>query len=106
MCTARIEVTDTVFVDGHGTEPDSVRYLLRAPKEVDSLQWQPSGLFADARADSQWVTVSCNDTLKVYLTAWYDTANLIRWTEPGYLARHTAYNFVPSPTLGDFCHPR
>lgn len=106
VCSARIVVTDTVLVDGHGEEPDSVRYLLRAPKWTDSLHWEPEALFADPQADSQWVTVSCNDTLRVFLTAWYDTANLLRWSEPGYLARHTAYNFVASPTAGDFCHPR
>ena len=106
VCSARIVVTDTVLVDGHGEEPDSVRYLLRSPQWTDLLHWEPEALFADPQADSQWVTVSCNDTLRVFLTAWYDTANLLRWSEPGYLARHTAYNFVASPTAGDFCHPR
>ena len=106
VCSARIEVVVTVLVDGYGEEPDSVRYLVRTQKVADSLLWQPGKLFSDPNADSQWVSISCNDTFKVYLTVWYDTANLLRWSEPGYLASHTSYNFVPSPAAGDFCRPR
>ncbi len=106
VCSARITVVDSLLVTDNVDGLDSVRYLLRAPEGTDSLHWYPDSLFLNPEADSQWVTLCCRDTLRVRLTAWYDTVNLLRWTEPGYLQRHTTYTFVPSPTEGDLCQPR
>ena len=100
-CSARITVVDTVFVSDN-----IMQYHLQAPAGTDSLHWMPDSLFADPSAADQWVTVTCGDSLRVSLTAIYDSANLFHWQQPDFVRTHTGYNYFTSPDDGDFCQPR
>ena len=105
VCTARIEVVDTViFYDTLGNI-DSVRYRLSGPADADSLLWMPDTLFANPLASEQWVTLGFQDSLRVHLLAFYDSTNLFRWQEEGYVKSHTEYNYIDETTGGDFCQP-
>lgn len=100
-CTVRIIVQDTVFLTD-----DTVQFHLHTSQSADSLHWYPDSLFADPTAPSQWVTLGCNDSLRVKLTAFYNNANLFHWQQPDFVRTHTGYNYFQSPTDGDFCQPR
>ena len=102
---ARIIVADTVPVIDNENGIDSVRYLLCASERADSLHWYPDSLFLNPEADSQWVTLCCRDTLKVYFRAKYNSANLLRWSEPDYMRSHTEYIYLDSPGSGSLCRP-
>lgn len=103
VCTARIEVTDTIIMYDTLGNVDSVRYRLRGAAGADSIHWMPDTMFANPSSSVQWVTLGYLDTLRVRLEAYYDSTNLFRWQENGYVKRHTEYNYVDSPTSGDLC---
>ncbi len=105
-CTVAIEVTDTQAVYNYLGDIDSVRYHLQASVSADSLHWYPDSLFADPTAPSQWLTIGCNDSFLVDLTAYYHNVNLFHWKEPGFVQSHTGYDYIDSPTVGDLCSPR
>ena len=105
VCSARIEVADTLFVRDSDGVVDSVRFLLRPAESADSLRWFPETLFANPSADSQWVTLGYRDSLMVRLEAYFDSVNLFRWKDPGYVRSHTEYNYVPAPDSGGLCLP-
>lgn len=100
-CSVHIIVQDTIFLTD-----DTVRFHLISSASADSLHWYPDSLFADPTASSQWLTLGCNDTLPIKLTAFYNNANLFHWQQPDFVRTHTEYNYFQSPTDGDFCQPR
>lgn len=99
-CVAHIQVADTHYL------ADSVRYRLLGPDDADSLFWHPAALFPDSTARQQTVTLACDDTAKIHLTAYYHNVNLFHWREPGFVRSHTGYHYFDTPADGDFCHPR
>ena len=100
-CSVRIIVDDTILLTDH-----TVRFHLLPSASADSLHWYPDSLFADPTASSQWVTLGCDDTLPVKLTAYFHNVNLFHWKQPGFLQSHTGYDYIDSPTDGDLCSPR
>ena len=106
VCDVQIVVSDTQLVPNTSYGIDSVRFQLQGPSDSDSLHWYPDSLFSDPTASSQWVTLGCDDTLPVKLTAFYNNANLFHWQQPDFVRTHTGYNYFQSPTDGDFCQPR
>ncbi len=99
-CSTTIVVADTVVLD------DSVRFHLLPFDDVDSVLWAPDSLFANPRAVEQWITLPFDSSVQVYLTAYFQSANLFRWRKPGYVRSCTGYNYIDSPADGDLCQPR
>ena len=99
-CSTSIVVADTVVMD------DSVRFHLLPFDDVDSVLWAPDSLFANPRAVEQWITLPFDSSVQVYLTAYFQSANLFRWRKPGYVRSCTGYNYIESPADGDLCQPR
>ncbi len=99
-CSTSIVVADTVVMD------DSVRFHLLPFDDVDSVLWVPDSLFANPRAIEQWITLPYDSSVQVYLTAYFQSANLFRWRNPGYVRSCTGYNYIDSLADGDLCQPR
>ena len=99
-CSTSIIVADTVVMD------DSVRFHLLPFDDVDSVLWAPDSLFANPRAVEQWITLPYDSSVQVYLTAYFQSANLFRWRNPGYVRSCTGYNYIDSLADGDLCQPR
>ena len=99
-CSTSIVVADTVVLE------DSVRFHLLPFDDVDSVLWAPDSLFANPRAVEQWITLPFDSSVQVYLTAYFQSANLFRWRKPGYVRSCTGYNYIESPADGDLCQPR
>ena len=72
-CSTSIVVADTVVLE------DSVRFHLLPFDDVDSVLWAPDSLFANPRAVEQWITLPFDSSVQVYLTAYFQSANLGRW---------------------------
>ena len=96
-CSTSIVVADTVVLE------DSVRFHLLPFDDVDSVLWAPDSLFANPRAVEQWITLPFDSSVQVYLTAYFQSANLFRWRKPGYVRSCTGYNYIESPADGDLC---
>lgn len=105
-CRAHIVVADTMRLTDPEGVSDSVRFHLVCAESPDSMRWRPEHLFADPTATEQWVTLACDDTQRVWLTAYYGSANLFHWQEPGFVKTHTGYRYIETPADGDFCSPR
>ena len=99
-CSTSIVVADTVVMD------DSVRFHLLPFDDVDSVLWAPGSLFDNPRAVEQWITLPYDSSVQVYLTSYFQSANLFRWRNPGYVRSCTGYNYIDSLADGDLCQPR